>query len=183
MEVARAMGLVEARPRTGLRALPYSFTPSVRQSLFYAISLNRSYFDNFADLRKHIETTYWYEAVARLTPIDHDELKLLVAQAWCKLRGEPIEIPQKEHRELHLLVYRRLNNIYVMGILEAYWDAYETVGLNVYTDYTYLQNVWHYHQIMVEAICSGDYDAGYQALLEHTDLIFHRSAPSSDPNV
>ena len=186
MEVARAMGLVEARPRTGLRTLPYSFTPAVRQSLSFAIALDRAYFDSFADLRKHVEITYWHEAVVRLLPVDHVALKTLVIQAWQKLRGEPIEIPQGEHRELHLLVYRRLNNSFVMGLLEAYWDAYEAVGLNVYTDYAYLQNVWKYHQIMVDSICSGDFATGYHALLEHTDLLFHRSASvsvSPDPNL
>jgi hypothetical protein len=26
---------------------------------------------------------------------------------------------------------------------------------------------------MVDAICSGNFDAGYRALLEHTDLLYH----------
>jgi DNA-binding GntR family transcriptional regulator len=62
----------------------------------------------------------------------------------------------------------------VTGILEAYWEAYEAVGLNLYTDYDYQQKVWVYHQRMVDAIESGDYQAGYQALVEHKDLIYHR---------
>jgi DNA-binding FadR family transcriptional regulator len=40
LEVAKALGLVEARPRTGLRRLPYSFLPAVRQSLAYAIEID-----------------------------------------------------------------------------------------------------------------------------------------------
>jgi DNA-binding FadR family transcriptional regulator len=72
---------------------------------------------------------------------------------------------------LHLTIYRRLNNPFVTGLLFAYWDAYETVGLNFFTDYNYLTEVWNYHQKMVEAICAHDVQAGYIALTEHSDLI------------
>ena len=171
LEVARALGLVEVKPRTGIRRQPYSFSPAVRQSLQYALALDKSNFIAFADLRRHVETSYWHEAVQLLTPEDHAALKSLAARAWEKLRGSPIEIPHPEHRELHLAIYRRLNNPFVLGILQAYWDAYETVGLNFFTDYNYLTEVWTYHQKMVDAICNGDFESGYTALTEHSDLI------------
>ena len=171
LEVARALGLVEVRPRTGIRRQPYSFSPAVRQSLQYALALDKNNFIAFADLRRHVETAYWHEAVKLLTPEDHAALKTFVARAWEKLRGSPIEIPHLEHRELHLTIYHRLNNPFVSGLLQAYWDAYETVGLNVFTDYHYLTEVWTYHQKMVDAICENDVEAGYTALTEHSDLI------------
>jgi len=40
--------------------------------------------------------------------------------------------------------------------------------------YEYLQEVWRYHQEMVEAICKGNDKAGYEALVAHTDLLYHR---------
>ena len=175
LEVARALGLVEVRPRLGTRRRAYSFTPAVRQSLRYALALDDTHFRNYSELRNHIEAAFWYEAVEKLTEVDHRELKALVARAWEKLRGSPIQVPHEEHRNLHLLIYRRLENPFVTGILEAYWDAYESVGLNVFAGgYDYLQEVWHYHQKMVEAICQGDYKAGYEALIAHTDLLYHR---------
>jgi DNA-binding FadR family transcriptional regulator len=174
LEVARALGLVEVRPRTGMRRKPYSFTPAIRQSLAYALELDMKHFQAYADLRNHLEAAYWYEAVSKLTAEDREELQNILARAWEKLRGTPIQIPHEEHRKLHLLIYRRLENPFVMGILEAYWEAYEAVGLNVFTGYDYLQEVWQYHGKMVEAICNGNYEAGYQALVEHTDLIYHR---------
>lgn len=178
LEVARALGLVEVKPRTGMRRLPYTFRPAVTQSLGYAMRLGRQNFDLYADLRRHLETAYWHEAVRLLTSDDHTELNRLVARAWEKLRGAQPEIPHNEHRKLHLSIYGRLNNPFVTGILEAYWDAYEAVGLHFYTDLNYLEEVWQYHQRMVESICSGDFDAGYQALTEHTDLIFQLMASS-----
>lgn len=174
LEVAEALGLVEVRPRTGIRRLPYTFSPAVRQSLAYAIELNRSYFEGFSDLRNHIEAAFWYQAVSQLTPEDHENLQALMIKAWNKLRGHPIQIPHAEHRQLHMCIFGRLENIFVKGILEAYWDAYEAVGLNMFADYEYLQQVWDYHQEMVDAICRGDFKAGYRALVEHTDLIYRR---------
>ena len=175
LEVARALGFVEVRPRTGIRRLPYSFLPAVQHSLAYALQSDRAYFDLFADLRRKLEAAFWYPAVRLLTPEDHACLRTLMEQAWNKLNGSPVHIPQDEHRRLHLAIYCRLGNPFVTGILEAYWDAYETVGLNLFADYNYLQQVWRSHEQMVEAICSGDYDAGYQALVEHTDLLYQRA--------
>ena len=177
LEVAKALGLVEVRPRTGIRRLPYTFSPAVRQSLSYAIQIDQRHFAEFADLRNNIEAAYWENAVRLLTPDDHMYLKDLVGQAWGKLRGQPVQIPHTEHRLLHLGIYHRLENPFVNGILEAYWDAYEAVGLNLFADYTYLTEVWTYHQKMVDAICDGDTQAGFHALIEHKDLLRHRPQP------
>jgi DNA-binding FadR family transcriptional regulator len=174
LEVAKALGLVEVRPRTGIRSLPYSFLPAVRQSLSYAIGLDRNYFDSFSDLRNHLEAAYWNEAVRCLTSEDIQMLSELMAHAWEKLRGDPIQIPHSEHRQLHLIIFSKLENPFVQSLLEAYWEVYEAVGLDVYADYDYLKQVWRYHQQMVEAIARGDYEAGFQALVEHRDLLYHR---------
>lgn len=172
LEVARALGLVEVKPRTGMRRKPYTFTPAVMKSLDYALALNKDHFLAFADLRRHVEMAYWHEAVRLLTDEDRAKLKNLVAGAWEKLRGSPIEVPHPEHRELHLTIYNRLNNPFVSGLLFAYWDTYETVGLNFFTDYNYLTEVWQYHQKMIDSICENDIEAGYKALCEHSDLIY-----------
>jgi DNA-binding FadR family transcriptional regulator len=179
LEVAKALGLVEVRPRTGIRRLPYTFLPAVRQSLSYAIQLDSSYFEAYADFRNHIESAFWHDAVSKLTPEDHRTLQSLISQAWAKLGGTPIHIPHEEHRRLHLCIFSRLENPFVLGVLEAYWEAYEAVGLNVYTDYHYLQQVWTYHQKMVDAICAGEFEAGFQALEEHKDLLYHRQPLAS----
>jgi DNA-binding FadR family transcriptional regulator len=175
LEVARALGMVEVRPRTGIRRLPYSFSPAVLQSLFYALTLSPDCFESFSDLRNHVEASFWKQAVSRLTPEDQNELCLLLDRAEEKMRREPVQIPHAEHRALHLTIYRRLENPFVAGLLEAYWDMYEAVGLALYTDLAYLETVWKYHRRMVEAICAGNLDAGYQALIDHVDLIHQRS--------
>jgi DNA-binding FadR family transcriptional regulator len=175
LEVARALGLVEVRPRTGTRRLEYTFTPAVRQSLSYALSLDSDHFRKYSELRNHVESAFWYEAVAKLTDEDRRELQALITRAFDKLNGEPIQTPHEEHRQMHLLIYRRLENPFVMGLLEAYWDAYEAVGLNMFRGgYEYLLEVWNFHREMVEGICNGNHAAGYDALIRHIDLLYKR---------
>jgi DNA-binding FadR family transcriptional regulator len=178
LEVARALGLVEVRPKTGIRLVNYSFTPAVRASLMYALASHNAEFEQFSALRNHLEAAYWQEAVTRLTPDDHTHLQALIQQAQAKLNGRPIQIPHAEHRALHLTIFSKLQNPFVTGLLEAYWDAYEAVGLSRYSDYAYLQEVWGYHARIVEAICAGELELGHRLLVEHTDLLSHRSAPT-----
>jgi DNA-binding GntR family transcriptional regulator len=82
-----------------------------------------------------------------------------------------VRIPNEEHRTFHLTVFKRLDNPFVMGILEAYWDAYNAVELNRYSDYSYLQQVWSYHEQIFEAICAGNFDQAKKLFIDHTNLI------------
>jgi DNA-binding FadR family transcriptional regulator len=177
LAVARMLGVVEVRPKTGIRRLKYSFKPAVTQSLAYALTIDSNTFKQYSDMRNHIETAYWFDAVSKLTAEDSKKLKDLIEKAEKKLKSKPAQIPHDEHRELHLTIYRRLNNPFVMGLLEAYWEEYESIGLDVFTDLDYLEKVWMYHRIMVDSIRSGEFKAGYQALLDHTDLLLQRSKP------
>lgn len=174
LEVARVLGLVEVHPKTGISTLDYSFLPGIQTSLRFAMSLDPAYFNLFGELRDHIEAGFWHKAVRLLQPGDKQYLRSLVDRAWEKLHGSPIQIPHLEHRELHLTIFSRLNNLFVLDLLEAYWDAYEIVGLDLYSDYEYLERVWNYHQKMVEAIVNEEYDIGYQVLVEHIGMLHHR---------
>ena len=194
LEVARALGLVDVRPKTGIRRVEFSFRSALRISLRYALAVNPASFEQLGELRNQIEVAFWYPAVRRLQEDDKRQLQQLIDQAWQKLRGTPVQIPHFEHRELHLAIYSRLENPFVRGLLESYWDAYEAVGLNVYADLSYLQMVWTYHEDMVRAITSGDFDAGYRTVVEHAGLLqdrveldrfraaVHRASPSAAVN-
>jgi DNA-binding FadR family transcriptional regulator len=190
LEVARALGLIEVRPKTGIRRNEFSFRSALRVCLRYALAVDPASFEQLGELRNQIEVAFWYPAVRLLRAEDKRLLQELVDQAWAKLRGAPAQIPHGEHRRLHLTIYSRLQNEFVRGLLESYWDAYEAVGLNVYTDLSYLQMVWTYHETMVRAITSGDFDTGYRTVVEHAGLLqdrveldrfreaVHRASPS-----
>jgi DNA-binding FadR family transcriptional regulator len=174
LEVARMLGLVDVSPRRGITRTEYNFLPSVRLSLLTALTIDRRHFDAFSSLRSHLEVAYWHEAVALLTAADKERLRALVGMAWQKLNQPRAQIPYQEHREFHLTIFRRLENPFVLGLLEAYWDGYEAVELNTYADYRYLEKVWQYHERIVDAICSGDFDKGQALLIEHMRLLSSR---------
>ena len=174
LEVARFLGLIEVKPRRGMRTLGFSLLPSLRIALRLAMAIDPANFDYFGVLRNHVEAGFWYKAVRLLEPSDKQYLSLLVENAFKQLRGNPVQIPHKEHREFHLAIFSRLENPFVYAILETYWDAYEQIGLNVYTDYKYLEEIWGYHKQIADAIREGDFERGYQALVEHTGALRHR---------
>lgn len=173
LEVARALGLVDVRSKTGMRLKEFSFTPAVRLSLLYALANDVQLFEMFGSLRIHIETAYWQEACMLLKPADLDAMhnNIVVARAKLDAKTHWIQIPHQEHREFHLTVFKRLENPFVTGLLEAYWDAYEAVELNRYADYSYHQKVWDYHQRILEGIYAQDYELARNLFVEHTQLL------------
>jgi DNA-binding FadR family transcriptional regulator len=182
LEVARVLGLIEASPRRGIHYTGYDFLPAVRQSLMFGLSLNRHLFDGYSALRGHLEIGFWDEAVVRLTAEDHQRLGQLVAGAWAKLQQGRIQIPHAEHRAFHMTIFARLDNLFVTGLLEAYWDAYEAVDLNTYADYHYLTAVWRYHEQIADAISAGDFAQAKQLHIDHMALLGSRGVPfDSEP--
>ena len=175
LEVARILGMVDIKPGKGISLNSFSLRPAIRYSVGYAIAIDPAEFFTFSDLRNHIEAAYWHQAVTLLTDQDFQKLEQIIQIANDKLEDVPIKIPHLEHRELHLILFSRLGNPFVNGILEAFWELYEVVGFDLYSDYVYLKEVWQYHEKIVDAIGRDDYDAGYRYLLEHTDFLNKRT--------
>jgi DNA-binding FadR family transcriptional regulator len=121
-----------------------------------------------------MEMAFWHEACQQLTDADKDELRGFIDAARAKLRGPRIRIPSEEHRAFHLTIFKHLDNPFVIGLLEAYWDAYEAVELNRYADYSYHTQVWDYHERILDAICAGDLDAAQEAFMQHTRLLHYQ---------
>ena len=174
LEVARELGLVEIKPKVGVTINAFSFFHSIRTGMRYAVLQSPKLFMQIGEVRNHIEASFWREAVERLQEPDKRYLQQLIEQAWEKLEGDPIQIPHLEHRELHLTIFSRLENVFVRGLIEAYWDAYEAVGLNLYADYAYLKVVWEYHTQMVEAILEDRVEEGFRILVKHSEMISQR---------
>lgn len=174
LEVARHLGLVEVKPRAGIQCAEYTFLPAVKHSLLFALAIDSNLFSAFSALRHHLEVSFLSDAVAQLNHEEKIRLQDLVESAWRKLEGTPIRIPHEEHRALHLGIFRNLDNPFVQGLLEAYWEAYEAVELNVYADIDYLREVWEYHEKIVAGIIAGDIENARNALLEHTELLRDR---------
>jgi DNA-binding FadR family transcriptional regulator len=181
LELARHLGIVSVRPRLGTRREKFDFHPAVLTSLFFGMATGEATFEQFSQLRQTIETNMWPEAVCLLTSEDKAELNAIMAKAWDKLRGQPIHIPNGEHRALHLKIFCRLDNPFVQGLLKAYWDAYDATELTRHADYQYWLDVWDFHQQIVEAICSGEFENGRKILVNHFDLLPTVTHPAANP--
>lgn len=171
LEVARNLGLVSVRPRVGIQREPLDFSKAILPSVLFSLGTGEASFIQFSQLRRAIETELWSEAVVLLTEDDKICLREIVNQAWHKLRGEPIHVPNGEHRQFHLKIYSRLDNPFVQGMLASYWDAYEASELTRFANYQYWLDVWSYHEKIAEALCANEFDRGRQLLVEHFDLL------------
>ena len=174
MELLKLIGAISAKPRKGLQLLEYQFAPAVTKSLYYAVKLNLDYFSQFSEIRNHLEKSFFIEAAGLLDSREIDQLRDCVRAAKRKLDGEPPQIPHDEHRNFHLLIYEPLKNIFLNGILEAYWDTYETVGLHEYTDLSYLQKVWIFHERIIEQIHDHNLNDAFKILIKHMEMIYTR---------
>jgi DNA-binding FadR family transcriptional regulator len=171
LEIARVLGAVEIKPGRGTRVEEYRFAPAATLSALYAISLDRAHFAHLRQVRNALEIQFWAEAVGLLTPEDIKTLRRLIEVARRKLDRTPIQVPVNEHRDFHIMVFARLDNVFVHGLLEAYWEAYEVFGLHLYRDLSYHQMVWDYHARIVEAIEMHDAELGRRLLVEHMHLL------------
>lgn len=171
---AQAYGIVEMRPGDGTYILPFSFYSPAQTLVLYAIERNRKYFDQFYRMRVELETAFWERAVSSLAQEDKEKLLRIIERAERKLKGTPVEIPHSEHRDFHVIIFSKLENEFVQGILMAYWDAYEAVGLHRYFDLSYYETMWASHRAMAEAIIAGNYDEGKRILVEHSTMLQDR---------
>ena len=171
LEMARHLGLVSARPRVGIQREHFDFSAVIRDAVLFSMATGEGTFAQFSQLRRGMEVSLWADAVERLTEQDKDELKQLIEQAWQKLGGKPIHIPNREHKQLHLKIFSRLENPYALGILETYWEAYEASELTRFSSLAYWVEVWKYHENIVKAICAGEVEQGRQLLIEHFSLL------------
>lgn len=171
LEVARSLGLVSVRPRVGVHRRSFDFLPAVRNSALFALTTGEATFSQFSQLRRAIETALWPMAVVSLTADDKGHLREILDRAWDKLEGEPVHIPNEEHRQLHLTLFKRLDNPFVRGLLEAYWDIYEASELTRLASYQYWTEVWHYHEQIVDAVCDGEFERARELLIDHFKLL------------
>jgi len=92
LEVARQLGLVEVRPKTGIRTLEFSFSRMIKTGLSYALTLDPNFFFQFGILRNNVEAAFWYEAVRLL------QLRAVVPN---QLPGDSVFPAQQRHCALH----------------------------------------------------------------------------------
>jgi len=133
------MGFVAIKPKVGIHSREFTLTPALELSMEYGIKVKPELFDALRDLRKHIEASYWYEAAPMLTAQDVRQLGEIVNKAQLKIKKQPIEMPEVEHRAFHLAIFQHLENPIVQSFLETYWEINTQLERNYYLDQNYLE--------------------------------------------
>jgi DNA-binding FadR family transcriptional regulator len=180
MVVMQAYGVVDMRPGDGTYVCPFDFYEAIRILVLYSTACDWRNFDRLYRLRVQLESGFWEEATSSLGDEDKQELQHILEQAEVKLKGTLVEIPHREHRNFHLLIYSRLDNTFVQGLLNAYWDAYEAVGLHRYFDFNYFEEMWRSHREIADAILTGRCQEGKEILAQHFTLLDSRLHRTSD---
>jgi len=171
LEVARQLELVEIKTKTGIQTSSFSAAPAICLAYHYGLEMQPDLIWDLLSVRQHLELAYWQEAVVNLSKKDVEYLAEIIDAAFSKINGDPVTIPVEEHKEFHLSIYRPLNNSFLLGILESYWNISQESGIHNLIDKNYLQNVWTYHRKIQQAIATKEYDLGFQALKTHFELV------------
>jgi DNA-binding FadR family transcriptional regulator len=171
---AQAYGLVEMRPGDGTYICPFDFYAAIRPAVLYSIACDKQNFDRFYQVRARLEVVFWEQAVCALDQADYEALDRIVERAERKLKGVPIEIPHDEHRDLHLRVFSKLDNPFVQGLLNTYWDAYEAVELHRYFELSYYERMWSSHRKLVGLLREERHQEGKEVLIQHFSILEDR---------
>ncbi len=164
LEVAKQLGFVEVRPRTGIQKKAFSLVPLINLGMNYGMRCESSLLDDYINLRAHLELAYWDEAAKNLNNDQLDYMQFLVEVAFRKLQRIPAIIPDEEQSEFHLSIFRPLANKVLINILEAYWELEDANGLKFFTDLDDMLAAWSKRQVIVDALRNKDAKKGKLAL-------------------
>lgn len=173
LEVARALGFIDVKSKTGMRFNEYEFGSAIRLSIFFALAQEPTlYFEYFTDLRVQLETGSWLAMCESLGSEDFAMLYEIIHAARQKLQDERwVQIPHREHGQFHRTLFSRINNPFINGILNVYWEAYEAIEPRRYASFAYHQKVWDYHEQIVKEIESGEFVKAQATYTEHAQLL------------
>lgn len=171
---ARAIGVISARPRVGMRRESFNFGTAATPAVLFSLATAEATFEQLSSLRCAVETSFWHSATALLTPNDIADLQQIVDDAQARLHEQ--HIPHELHCDFHLGLFKRMDNPFATGILETYWAAYIQSEVTRYMPIAYWEEVWDYHRNIVNAIESNNIDQACQILIDHFNLL--KTTPS-----
>lgn len=180
VEHARQLGIISVKPRVGVQRRQFNFNQAVMPAVLFGLATEEASFAQLAQMRTALEISLWDEAVGALDEADIAHLRQLIANARAKLNAAKIQIPYSEHRAFHMAMFAKLDNPFVCGLLETYWDAYQATEVTRYMSYDYWATVWDYHAKIVDDIEAGQVAESRKTLIDHFNLL--KTTPESVNN-
>ena len=186
--VLEAAGVLIVRKGSGRVLMPFSFRSVVNLLSSFAVPHGKLLLDLLA-VRQLMEGNMLPAAAAIMTNSDLDELERLVAAMEEKATRN--EYFGEEDRQFHALLYRRLDNEVLQGLLELFWAMYHELDIDALSHSQRLDETAAHHRRIVTALRAGDvrraqhhldthfYDTAYA--LTHSRLLWDSELTAADP--
>lgn len=165
VKALEALGILEARPGTGLFVREFSFDPIVN-NLAYGLLFDLRHLTDVLEVRGHLEYGMVEKVIQRVTPeqIQHlrrvlDDMHTAAQQGFYSAEAD---------RAFHRHLYDNVNNLILWKILDIFWEvvrqAQEYAGMpgpvNPMTS-------WQVHLPIVDALEARDVEAMRTAITRH----------------
>lgn len=120
VKALEALGILEARPGTGLFVRDFTFDP-ILNNLAYGIMFDLKQLTDVFEVRYHLEYSMAEKAVQAVTTAQlnrlHDVLDIMLTNAKKNVYSAQID------RTFHLYLHENVKNVVLMKILEIFWEV------------------------------------------------------------
>ncbi|MFF0030165.1 FadR/GntR family transcriptional regulator [Streptomyces avermitilis] len=181
LKALQAMGIVEIRHGFGTYVGPMSMAPMIEGLAFRTVAGHYRGEDSLLqllELREAVETGLISRLAGRLSPHDLVELDGLVDRME-KEAAEGVGLAETD-RAFHATLYRGLGNVLLSEVLEAFWDAFHRVRIDLVDVPQDPRVTCRQHREILDAVRSGDSIRAEEAIREHFGNIRTRLA-STEP--
>jgi len=115
-----ALGIIEARPGTGLFVRDFSFD-SIINNLAYGMLFDLKHLMDVLEVRCQLEIGMVEKVVEKATPEQIEQLREILAQL--KAEAERGEYSAEDDRAFHRHLYVNINNLLLWKILDIFWEV------------------------------------------------------------
>jgi DNA-binding FadR family transcriptional regulator len=181
IKALQPLGIIETRHGTGTFVGRFSME-SLVHGLAFSISIdlgeNMRTVGELLELRETLETAFVARVATMRTEAQLAELGDLVTAMEC--RAERGEIFPEEDRAFHEALYRPLDNVLLVKLLQAFWDTYYLVRDQFSGMTDSLAITASDHRQILNALDARDVDAAVAAMAVHFHGIRSRLGGSGD---
>lgn len=165
------MGILEARRGSGLYVREFSWDPLL-DNLAYDLMQDIRSLAELLEIREVLEAGLLNEAIRELTDDQRRDLQALVESM--KARATRGENPFEEDRAFHNTMFRELNNITLLRLLDIFWLALRRASERADLDGHDYLDTYRSHRYLLDTLVAGDVEAAQNALREHYRVIRDR---------
>lgn len=153
VKALETLGLVEVRHGDGLYVREYNFDPVV-ETFTYGLRYDPSAFSDLLQIRVWLETAVIGDAVEQM---DEGYLQQLdtVMERWAKKveAGQPYA---EDDQQFHRTLYETLGNTTLVKLLDVFWVAFGSVGIETIKKDLDPVKTLREHQAILDAVRAGD---------------------------